>query len=138
MKLVRLTEMCLNETYNKDSIDKYLSDRFPIQNDLKQDDLSPLLFNCALEYPLSKVQENQVELKLNGTHQLLVYADFVNLLGYNRDTIKENRDTLIRASNEVCLQIKAEKTKNTLLSRHQSAGQNRDLKIAKRFFENMA
>jgi hypothetical protein len=91
MKLVWLIKTCWNETYGKVHIGKHLSDSFPIQNGLMQGGaLSPLLFNFALEYAFMKVQENQVGLKLNGTHQLLTYADHVNLQEDNVDTINKN------------------------------------------------
>jgi hypothetical protein len=69
-----------------------------------------LLFNFALEYAITKVQEHQVGLKLNGTHQLLIYTDYVSLLGDNIDTIKKNTEILIDASKEVGLEVNAEKT----------------------------
>jgi hypothetical protein len=139
MKLVRLIKMCLSETYSKVCVCKYLADNFPIQNGLKQGDtLLLLLFNFALKYAIRIVYKNQVGLKLNGTHQLLVYADGVNLPGDNTDAIQKNMETLIDASKEVGLDVTPEKTKYMLLSRHQNAGQSYDINIANRCFENVA
>jgi hypothetical protein len=99
--------------------------------------MQPLVFNFPLEYAIRKVQETQVGLKLNGTYQLLAYADDVNLLVDNIDTITKNTETLIDASKEVGLEINEEKTKHMQMSRHQNVGQNRDIKIANRSFENV-
>jgi hypothetical protein len=76
-----------------------------------------------------------VGLKLNGTHQLLVSADNVNLLGDNIDTIKKNTQTLIVASKEVGLEVNTEETKYMLLSHYQNAGQSHAINKANRCFE---
>ena len=73
---------------------------FPIRNGLKQGDgLWPLLFNFSLDYAIRRVQINQDGLKVNGTHQLLFYADDVKILGGSVHTIKKNAEALIVASN---------------------------------------
>jgi hypothetical protein len=138
VKLVRPINMCSNETYVIVRIGKDLSNNFLIQNSLKEGDaLSPLLFNFALVCAFRRVQKSQVGLKLNRTHQLLVYADDVSLLGDHIYTIKKPTIILIYASKEVNLEANAENTKCmcTLLSRHQNVGQNLDIKIANKCLE---
>jgi hypothetical protein len=81
--------------------------------------LTPLIFSFALEYAISKVQEIQVGLKLNDTYQVLVYADDVNLLEDNTDTIKKNTETLIDSSKEVGLKVNAKKIRSRHVSRIQ-------------------
>jgi len=92
MKLVRLIKMCLNEIYSRVSVGKHMYEMLHIRSGRRQDALSPLLFNFALEYAIRRVQVNQEGLKLNGIHQLLVYADEVNVWDRNVRTIRKNID----------------------------------------------
>jgi len=109
MKLVKLIKMCLNGTYSRVQVGKHLSDMFPVMNGLKQGDaLSPLLCSFALGYAIRTDQVNQDGLNLNGTHQLLDYADDVNTLGRNAHTVKKNTEALVVASKETGLQVNAD------------------------------
>jgi len=115
-----------------------MSDRFPIRNGLKQGDaLSPMLFNSALEYAIRRVQVSQDGLKLNGTHQLLAYADDVNILGGSIHTLKENAETLVAATREIGLEVSADKTKYMVMSQDQNAERIQSVRIDNNTFERV-
>jgi hypothetical protein len=67
--------------------------------------MSQLFYSLDLEYAIRKIQENRVGLKLNGTHQLLVYADDVNLLGDSKNTLKKSTEALIDTSKGFGLEV---------------------------------
>jgi hypothetical protein len=106
----------MNESYSEVRIGENLSDAVHIQMYLKQpNSLSLMLFNFSLEYPIRKVQENQKGLEFIGTHELLVYADDVNVMGGSINNLKESR-TLSEVSREVGLEVSTEKTKYMVAS----------------------
>ena len=68
-------------------------------------------------------------MKLNGTHQLLAYADDVSILGGSIHTLKENVDALVAAIREIGLEVSADKTKYMVLSPDQNAGRIHSVRI---------
>ena len=81
-----------------------------------------------MEYAIRGVQINQDGLKLNGTHQLLAYADDVNIWGGSVHTVKKNAEALVTATKETGLEVNAHKTKYMIVFRDQNAGRIHSMK----------
>ena len=110
-----------------------MSDLLPTKNGLKKgDNLSPLLFNFALEYATRKVHANQEGLKLSCTYHLLV-----NIFCGSIHMIKKNTVALAVAGRETGLEVNSEKTKFMFTSRDQNAGQNLSIKIDNKSLERL-
>ena len=130
--------MRLTETYSRVRVGKNVADKFPIRNGLKQGDaLSPMLFNFALEYAIRRVHVKRDGLKLNGTHQLLAYADDDNILAGSMHTLKENAEALVAATREIGLEVSADKTKYMVMSRDQNAGRIHSVRVDNSTFERV-
>jgi hypothetical protein len=79
-----------------------------------------------------------VGLKLIGIYSFLAYADDVENMGDDTDTIKKITQAVIGVTKEVGLEIYIERTKYMLKSHHQIVRQNHDINVASRFFEHLA
>ena len=76
-------------------------------------------------------------LKLNGTHQLLAYADDVNILGGSVHNLKENAESLVAATRGIGLEVSADKTKYMVMYRDQNAGRNHSVRTDNSTFERV-
>ena len=94
-----------------------------------------MFFNFTLVYAIRSVQVNQGGLKLNDTHQILLYADDVNITGGRVHITKKKRDHLLVSGKETGLEVNADKTKYIVMSRDQNAGRSHNIKIDNSFFE---
>ena len=100
------------------------------------------MFSCLFYFLfcvfcVRRVQVNRDGLKLNGTYQLLAYADDVNILAGSIHTVKENSEALVAATGEILLEISADKTKYMVMSRDQNAGRIQSVRTDNCTFERV-
>jgi hypothetical protein len=96
-----------------------------------------LRVNVPLEYSIRRVKVKEDGLKLNCTHQRLIYADNVNILGCIVHIIKIKAATLVFANKENGLEVNADQTKYMVISRDQRAGRIHNIKMNNSAFEGL-
>ncbi|KAJ4432309.1 hypothetical protein ANN_20928 [Periplaneta americana] len=121
----------IKKTIYKKSITDQVPSKFAFEFNLIRQSL------MLAEYAIRKVQDNREGLELLGLHQLLVYADDVNMLGENPQTIRENTGILLEASKEVGLEVNPEKTKYIIMPRDENIVRNGNIKIGNLSFEEV-
>ncbi|KAJ4429764.1 hypothetical protein ANN_21968 [Periplaneta americana] len=114
-------------------IERGLRQGCPLSSNLFDIYLEDLVKNCFQNMG----GDNRQGLELNGLHQLLVYADDVNKLGENPETIRENTGILFGASKEIGLEANPENTKYMIMSRDQNNVRNGNIKIGNLSFEEV-
>ena len=128
-KLVKLVQVSLTENFGRVRVGGEVSEAFEIREGLKQGDaLSPLLFNLVLEYVIRSVETRRYGMSLNGVTQVLAYADDLDLVADSKEILIGNAETLLRAGEEVGLEVSEEKTKYMITSR--TAKRESGLKVA--------
>ncbi|KAJ4436949.1 hypothetical protein ANN_17081 [Periplaneta americana] len=98
---------------------------------------SAVRFTPQAKYAIRKVQDNREGLELNGLHQLLVYADDVNMLGENPQTVRETTGILLEGSKETGLELNPEKTKYMIMSRDENIVRNGNINTGNSTFQEV-
>jgi len=96
-----------------------------------------MVFNYSLDYTFRRDHANQDGLQINGKHQLLAYADSVNILGGSIHTQKENTESLVAATRKIGLDASADGSKYMVMSRDQIAGRNQCVRTDNNNFQSM-
>lgn len=126
-KLINMTRICMEDTYNIVTYKGRKSDPFQITSGLKQGDaLSPLLFNLALEKVVRKVKKDCV---IEGTSRLLGYADDIDIIGENEQKTLEILTHLTEKAQKMGLVINQDKTEYMVVSREGTAKNSGHIQI---------
>jgi len=116
-KLVRLVEICNQQTYCKVRFMGETSEAFECKTGLRQGDaLSSILLNLALEQVIRDMHEKR-EMELVGMNTILAYVDDLVILGSSTNEIKTSAEKLFKANQNMGLIVNEEKTKYMVMSR---------------------
>jgi len=115
----------------------YLGTTLTNQNCIQEEIKSRLKSGNACYHSVQNLLVGLDGLKLNGTHQLLAYADDVNILGGTIHTLKENAEALVAATREIELEVGADKTKYMVMIRDQNAGRIHSVRTDNSIFERV-
>jgi len=112
-KLIFLTKLCMNGTKYQGRVDNILSEEFQVVTGLKQGDaLSPLLFDIALEKVVRSVQKDNCGIDISTNKiNILGFADDLNIIDNDEESISQNTTTLINEVKAIGLTVDNNKTK---------------------------